>query len=88
MCTPFNMPFVTVLSFYRHVVLHRDLSRGYEDVPVTCVNGMDKEPCPNFKYVPENCFTTQVNIDENITHLQVSQKSETDKHVRRFISVK
>lgn len=51
----------------------RDLSRGYEDVPVTCVNGVDQEPCPNFKYVPENCFTTQVNIDENITHLQVRQ---------------
>uniref|UniRef100_A0A673M1D9 Histone-lysine N-methyltransferase EHMT1-like n=1 Tax=Sinocyclocheilus rhinocerous TaxID=307959 RepID=A0A673M1D9_9TELE len=49
----------------------RDVSRGYEDVPVTCVNGVDHEPCPsNFKYVPENCFTSQVNIDENITHLQ------------------
>ncbi|XP_060763381.1 histone-lysine N-methyltransferase EHMT1a isoform X2 [Neoarius graeffei] len=51
-------------------LLCRDLSRGYEDVPVTCVNGVDQEPCPNFKYVPENCFTTQVNIDENIKHLQ------------------
>ncbi|KAK3514428.1 hypothetical protein QTP70_018242 [Hemibagrus guttatus] len=51
-------------------LLCRDLSRGYEDVPVTCVNGVDQEPCPNFKYVPENCFTSQVNIDENITHLQ------------------
>ncbi|XP_016344564.1 histone-lysine N-methyltransferase EHMT1-like [Sinocyclocheilus anshuiensis] len=52
-------------------LLCRDVSRGYEDVPVTCVNGVDHEPCPsNFKYVPENCFTSQVNIDENITHLQ------------------
>lgn len=58
------------------VVLRRDLSRGYEDVPVTCVNGVDQEPCPDFKYVPENCFTTQVNVDENITHLQVK---ETDR---------
>lgn len=50
----------------------RDVSRGYEGVPVPCVNGVDHEPCPsNFKYVPENCFTSQVNIDENITHLQV-----------------
>ncbi len=50
----------------------RDVSRAYEDVPVPCVNGVDHEPCPsNFKYVPENCFTSQVNIDENITHLQV-----------------
>lgn len=54
------------------VLAFRDLSRGYEDVPVTCVNGVDHEPSPsNFKYVPENCFTSQVNIDENITHLQV-----------------
>ncbi|KAI5088441.1 histone-lysine N-methyltransferase, H3 lysine-9 specific 5 isoform X1, partial [Silurus meridionalis] len=51
-------------------LLCRDLSRGYEDIPVTCVNGVDQEPCPSFKYVPENCFTAQVNIDENITHLQ------------------
>ncbi|KAG9261933.1 histone-lysine N-methyltransferase EHMT1-like [Astyanax mexicanus] len=52
-------------------LLCRDLSRGYEEVPVSCVNGVDQEPFPNdFKYVPENCFTTQVNIDENITHLQ------------------
>ncbi|KAI4899738.1 hypothetical protein NFI96_016543, partial [Prochilodus magdalenae] len=52
-------------------LLCRDLSHGYEEVPVACVNGVDQEPCPNdFKYVPENCFTTQVNIDENITHLQ------------------
>uniref|UniRef100_A0A8C2JV69 Euchromatic histone-lysine N-methyltransferase 1a n=1 Tax=Cyprinus carpio TaxID=7962 RepID=A0A8C2JV69_CYPCA len=55
----------------RERLLCRDVSRGYEDVPVPCVNGMDHEPCPsNFKYVPENCFTSQVNIDENITHLQ------------------
>ncbi|XP_066510425.1 histone-lysine N-methyltransferase EHMT1-like [Hoplias malabaricus] len=52
-------------------LLCRDLSHGYEEVPVTCVNGVDQAPCPSdFKYVPENCFTTQVNIDENITHLQ------------------
>ncbi|XP_051749523.1 histone-lysine N-methyltransferase EHMT1a isoform X1 [Ctenopharyngodon idella] len=55
----------------RERLLCRDVSRGYEDVPVPCVNGVDHEPCPsNFKYVPENCFTSQVNIDENITHLQ------------------
>ncbi|KAK7164512.1 hypothetical protein R3I94_003039 [Phoxinus phoxinus] len=55
----------------RERLLCRDVSRGYEDVPVPCVNGVDLEPCPsNFKYVPENCFTSQVNIDENITHLQ------------------
>ncbi|TRY93170.1 hypothetical protein DNTS_012857 [Danionella cerebrum] len=55
----------------RERLLCRDVSRGYEDIPVPCVNGVDNEPCPsNFKYVPENCFTSQVNIDENIMHLQ------------------
>ncbi|XP_056113332.1 histone-lysine N-methyltransferase EHMT1a isoform X1 [Rhinichthys klamathensis goyatoka] len=55
----------------RERLLCRDVSRGYEEVPVPCVNGVDLEPCPsNYKYVPENCFTSQVNIDENITHLQ------------------
>lgn len=63
---------VVIFSLFL-VVLRRDLSRGYEDVPVTCVNGVDQEPCPDFKYVPENCLTTQVNVDENITHLQVRE---------------
>ncbi|XP_057217663.1 histone-lysine N-methyltransferase EHMT1-like isoform X1 [Triplophysa rosa] len=55
----------------RERLLCRDISRGYEEIPVPCVNGVDHEPCPiNFKYVPESCFTSQVNIDENITHLQ------------------
>ncbi|XP_028851480.1 histone-lysine N-methyltransferase EHMT1a isoform X2 [Denticeps clupeoides] len=53
------------------MVLSRDISRGYEPVPVPCINGVDLEPCPsNFKYVPDYCFTSQMNIDENITHLQ------------------
>ncbi|KAG5280896.1 hypothetical protein AALO_G00065210 [Alosa alosa] len=52
-------------------VISKDISRGYELVPISCVNGVDHEPCPsNFKYVPENCCTSQMNIDENITHLQ------------------
>ncbi|XP_012671453.2 histone-lysine N-methyltransferase EHMT1a isoform X2 [Clupea harengus] len=52
-------------------ILTKDISRGYEAVPISCVNGVDHEPFPsNFKYVPENCCTSQMNIDENITHLQ------------------
>nr|XP_046241618.1 histone-lysine N-methyltransferase EHMT1a isoform X2 [Scatophagus argus] len=52
-------------------MLSRDISRGYEAVPITCVNGVDSEPCPeNFKYVPDNCVTSQLNIDKDITHLQ------------------
>uniref|UniRef100_A0A674ER21 Euchromatic histone-lysine N-methyltransferase 1b n=1 Tax=Salmo trutta TaxID=8032 RepID=A0A674ER21_SALTR len=52
-------------------VLIRDIARGYERVPVPCVNSVDSEPCPdNYKYVPDNCVTSPVNIDKNITHLQ------------------
>ena len=50
----------------------RDISRGYEAVPITCVNGVDNEPCPeNFKYIPDSCVTSPLNIDKDITHLQV-----------------
>ncbi|XP_060893414.1 histone-lysine N-methyltransferase EHMT1a [Labrus mixtus] len=52
-------------------VLSRDISRGYEAVPITCINGVDSEPCPeNFKYIPDNCVTSLLNIDKDITHLQ------------------
>uniref|UniRef100_A0A8C9VE50 Euchromatic histone-lysine N-methyltransferase 1b n=1 Tax=Scleropages formosus TaxID=113540 RepID=A0A8C9VE50_SCLFO len=52
-------------------ILNRDIARGYERVPVPCVNGVDDEPCPdNYKYLPVNCVTSPMNIDKNITHLQ------------------
>uniref|UniRef100_A0A3Q2X9T8 Euchromatic histone-lysine N-methyltransferase 1a n=1 Tax=Hippocampus comes TaxID=109280 RepID=A0A3Q2X9T8_HIPCM len=48
-----------------------DISRGYEKVPINCVNGVDNEPYPgNFKYIPDNCVTSLVNINKDITHLQ------------------
>ncbi|XP_047236373.1 histone-lysine N-methyltransferase EHMT1a isoform X2 [Girardinichthys multiradiatus] len=51
--------------------LSRDISRGYEAVPISCVNGVDSEPCPeNFKYIPDNCLSSPLNIDKDITHLQ------------------
>uniref|UniRef100_A0A8C7XQS3 Euchromatic histone-lysine N-methyltransferase 1a n=1 Tax=Oryzias sinensis TaxID=183150 RepID=A0A8C7XQS3_9TELE len=51
-------------------LLCRDISRGYEAVPITCVNGVDSEPCPdNFKYVPDSCVTSPLNIDNDITRL-------------------
>uniref|UniRef100_A0A8C7L6E2 Histone-lysine N-methyltransferase EHMT1-like n=1 Tax=Oncorhynchus kisutch TaxID=8019 RepID=A0A8C7L6E2_ONCKI len=35
-------------------VLNRDIARGYERVPVPCVNSVDSEPCPdNYKYVDD-----------------------------------
>ncbi|KAF6726036.1 Histone-lysine N-methyltransferase EHMT1 [Oryzias melastigma] len=52
-------------------LLCRDISRGYEAVPITCVNAVDNEPCPdNFKYVPDSCVTSPLNIDKDITRLQ------------------
>lgn len=52
------------------------MARGYENVPIPCVNGVDGEPCPeDYKYVSENCETSTMNIDRNITHLQVSAGS-------------
>lgn len=56
----------------QYIFHHRDIARGYEGVPVPCVNSVDSEPCPdNYKYVPDNCVTSPMNIDKNITHLQV-----------------
>lgn len=55
----------------------RDVARGYENVPIPCVNGVDGEPCPeDYKYISENCETSTMNIDRNITHLQVSPRSQ------------
>uniref|UniRef100_A0A8C7KLV0 Euchromatic histone-lysine N-methyltransferase 1b n=1 Tax=Oncorhynchus kisutch TaxID=8019 RepID=A0A8C7KLV0_ONCKI len=55
----------------KYIFHHRDIARGYEGVPVPCVNSVDSEPCPdNYKYVPDNCVTSPMNIDKNITHLQ------------------
>uniref|UniRef100_A0A6I8NUT1 [histone H3]-lysine(9) N-methyltransferase n=1 Tax=Ornithorhynchus anatinus TaxID=9258 RepID=A0A6I8NUT1_ORNAN len=52
-------------------IVCRDVARGYENVPIPCVNGVDGEPCPeDYKYVSENCETSTMNIDRNITHLQ------------------
>uniref|UniRef100_A0A672N2Q3 Histone-lysine N-methyltransferase EHMT1-like n=1 Tax=Sinocyclocheilus grahami TaxID=75366 RepID=A0A672N2Q3_SINGR len=53
------------------VIMFRDIARGYEKVPIPCVNAVDSEPCPdNYKYVPDSCVTSPMNIDKNITHLQ------------------
>uniref|UniRef100_A0A8C3WE25 [histone H3]-lysine(9) N-methyltransferase n=1 Tax=Catagonus wagneri TaxID=51154 RepID=A0A8C3WE25_9CETA len=51
--------------------MSRDIARGYERTPIPCVNGVDDEPCPsNYKYVSQNCVTSPMNVDRNITHLQ------------------
>ncbi|XP_058865007.1 histone-lysine N-methyltransferase EHMT2 isoform X2 [Acipenser ruthenus] len=52
-------------------IISRDVAQGYENVPIPCVNGVDEEPCPaDYKYISENCETSTMNIDRNITHLQ------------------
>ncbi|XP_012884901.1 PREDICTED: histone-lysine N-methyltransferase EHMT1 isoform X2 [Dipodomys ordii] len=51
--------------------MSRDIARGYERIPIPCVNAVDSEPCPtNYKYVSQNCVTSPMSIDRNITHLQ------------------
>uniref|UniRef100_A0A8C9ZXX6 Euchromatic histone-lysine N-methyltransferase 1b n=1 Tax=Sander lucioperca TaxID=283035 RepID=A0A8C9ZXX6_SANLU len=48
-----------------------DIALGQERVPLPCVNSVDSDPYPDdYKYIPENCVTSPMNIDRNITHLQ------------------
>ncbi|XP_078502047.1 histone-lysine N-methyltransferase EHMT2 isoform X4 [Lissotriton helveticus] len=52
-------------------IISRDIAHGYENVPIPCVNSVDEDPCPeDYKYVSENCETSTMSIDRNITHLQ------------------
>ncbi|XP_052439920.1 histone-lysine N-methyltransferase EHMT2 isoform X3 [Carassius gibelio] len=52
-------------------IICSDVAQGYENVPIPCVNGVDDEGCPSdYKYIAENCETSTMNIDRNITHLQ------------------
>ncbi|XP_016518287.1 histone-lysine N-methyltransferase EHMT1 isoform X2 [Poecilia formosa] len=52
-------------------LLHSDISLGQEQVSIPCVNSVDSEPIPDdYKYITENCVTSPMNIDRNITHLQ------------------
>ncbi|XP_056370503.1 histone-lysine N-methyltransferase EHMT2-like [Oenanthe melanoleuca] len=52
-------------------IVSRDVARGHENMPIPCVNSVDEEPCPqDYKYIAENCETSTMNIDHNITHLQ------------------
>ncbi|KAK3526459.1 hypothetical protein QTP70_027719, partial [Hemibagrus guttatus] len=52
-------------------IICSDVAQGYENAPIPCVNGVDDEDCPSdYKYISENCETSAMNIDRNITHLQ------------------
>lgn len=59
-------------------IISSDVAQGYENVPIPCVNAVDDEGCPSdYKYVSENCETSAMNIDRNITHLQVHTYGNT-----------
>ncbi|MEQ2217659.1 Histone-lysine N-methyltransferase ehmt1, partial [Xenoophorus captivus] len=48
-----------------------------ERVCIPCVNSVDSEPVPDdYKYITENCVTSPMNIDRNITHLQADSTPE------------
>ncbi|KAJ3609352.1 hypothetical protein NHX12_023875 [Muraenolepis orangiensis] len=52
-------------------IVSSDVAQGYENLPIPCVNAVDEDGCPSdYKYVSENCETSAMNIDRNITHLQ------------------
>lgn len=62
--------FLTLIDSICYV--YRDIALGQERVSISCVNSVDSEPYPDgYKYIPENCVTSPMNIDRNITHLQV-----------------
>uniref|UniRef100_A0A4W5LJ86 Euchromatic histone-lysine N-methyltransferase 1b n=1 Tax=Hucho hucho TaxID=62062 RepID=A0A4W5LJ86_9TELE len=70
-CSRSSRVWLTLQTNRRIREARSDIARGYERVPVPCVNSVDSEPCPdNYKYVPDNCVTSPMNIDKNITHLQ------------------
>ncbi|KAK2101503.1 Histone-lysine N-methyltransferase ehmt2 [Saguinus oedipus] len=58
-------------AIHTEKIICRDVARGYENVPIPCVNSVDGEPCPeDCKYILENCEMSTMNIVCNITHLQ------------------
>uniref|UniRef100_A0A8D2LMF4 Euchromatic histone lysine methyltransferase 1 n=1 Tax=Varanus komodoensis TaxID=61221 RepID=A0A8D2LMF4_VARKO len=68
-------------------ILSRDIARGYERIPIPCINSVDNEPCPsNYKYVSQNCVTSPMNIDRNITHLQVKTRCLAAPSAFRFLA--
>ncbi|XP_074474905.1 histone-lysine N-methyltransferase EHMT1 isoform X2 [Sebastes fasciatus] len=61
----------TRLTRAEEKVLQSDIALGQESIPLPCVNSVDSEPYPDdYKYISENCVTSPMNIDRNITHLQ------------------
>ncbi|KAL3872344.1 hypothetical protein ACJMK2_040274 [Sinanodonta woodiana] len=52
-------------------LLHRDISKGRENIPIPCVNAVDEELVPqDFQYVTDNVETSQLNINRVLGSLQ------------------
>lgn len=52
-------------------IVTNDLTRGKEANPIQCVNDLDDEGEPtDYVYVKQNCVTTSVPVDRNISTLQ------------------
>nr|CAB3241457.1 histone-lysine N-methyltransferase EHMT1 [Phallusia mammillata] len=72
----------SIVPFNRERILSRDLSRGYDKVPIMCVNAVDDAPCPTdppvgFHYVTENVQTSQeTRINYAISGIQSCQCSD------------
>lgn len=65
-----------MLILLRVLCVSSDISLGQERVSIPCVNSVDSEAIPDdYKYITENCVTSPMNIDRNITHLQVGLNS-------------
>ena len=60
-------------STWTERILSNDISRAKENNPIQCVNGIDDCPEPSdYVYIKDNCVTTPVPIDRNISKLQVT----------------
>ncbi|XP_076823890.1 histone-lysine N-methyltransferase EHMT2-like isoform X1 [Clavelina lepadiformis] len=61
------------IPYHRERILSKDLSRGYDKVPIMCVNSVDETPCPTdppngFHYVTENVYnSSDIRITQVIT---------------------
>ena len=56
-------------------IVCNDLTRGKETNPIQCVNDLDNAEEPlDYVYVKQNCATTSVPVDRNISTLQVNLK--------------
>lgn len=65
--------FVKMCTFW----FNRDVSRGRENIPMAVINGVDDDPVPtDFQYITENVETTNLNINQTISSLQVQLLSK------------